>query len=169
MDLFCVILRILTTTVYHRETMKSLVTSISLMTALAISSLSFYSRADIPVSQSPKGAKIYFVEPKNGDQVTSPVTVKFGLEGMTVVPAGVPHPDSGHHHLLVDLEALPDLTKPIPGDKNHLHFGKAQTETQLQLAPGKHTLQLLLGDHLHRPHHEPVVSEKITITVLPKE
>ena len=78
------------------------------------------------------------------------------------------HPESGHHHLLVDIDTLPDLSLPIPADAQHIHFGKAQKETTLELAPGKHTLQLLLGDHFHRPHDKPVLSEKITITVKEK-
>ncbi|UZJ42981.1 DUF4399 domain-containing protein [Marinimicrobium sp. C6131] len=107
----------------------------------------------------------YIISPSDGDTVTSPVTVKFGLKGMGVAPAGVERDNTGHHHLLIDLETLPDLDKPIPADDQHVHFGGGQTETTVELEPGEHTLQLLLGDHLHRPHDEPVVSEKITITV----
>lgn len=105
------------------------------------------------------------LSPADKAVVTSPVTVKFGLENMTISPAGVDHPNSGHHHLLIDTPLPADLTLPIPADANHLHFGKGQTETTLELPPGKHTLQLLVGDYLHRPHSQPVVSEKITITV----
>ena len=107
----------------------------------------------------------YIISPSDGDTVTSPVTVKFGLKGMGVAPAGVERDNTGHHHLLIDLETLPDLDMPIPADDQHVHFGGGQTETTVELEPGEHTLQLLLGDHLHRPHDEPVVSEKITITV----
>mgnify|MGYP000014701499 FL=1 len=107
----------------------------------------------------------YIISPSDGDTVTSPVTVKFGLRGMGVAPAGVERDNTGHHHLLIDLETLPDLDMPIPADDQHVHFGGGQTETTVELEPGEHTLQLLLGDHLHRPHDEPVVSEKITITV----
>lgn len=117
------------------------------------------------LSKAPANAKVYIVQPKNGAVVTSPVTIKFGIKNMMVMQAGVQHPNSGHHHLLVDLAELPDLTNPIPADENHIHFGKGQTETTLELPPGEHTLQLLLGDHYHRPHDKPVVSEKITITV----
>ncbi|ROQ21100.1 uncharacterized protein DUF4399 [Marinimicrobium koreense] len=107
----------------------------------------------------------YIISPSDGATVTSPVTVKFGLKGMGVAPAGVERDNTGHHHLLIDLETLPDLDMPIPADDQHVHFGGGQTETTVELEPGEHTLQLLLGDHLHRPHDEPVVSEKITITV----
>lgn len=117
-------------------------------------------------NNSTSWAEVYFVEPSDGAIVTNPVEVEFGIKGMTLMPAGVEHPESGHHHLLVDLEELPDLDKPIPSDEQHIHFGKAQTETTIELSPGKHTLQLLLGDHLHRPHKKPVYSEKITITVV---
>lgn len=121
-----------------------------------------------PASKSTPWAEVFFVEPADGATVSSPLTVKFGVKGMTLMPAGVPHPESGHHHLLIDLEELPDLSKPIPADAQHIHFGKAQTETQIELSPGKHTLQLLLGDHLHRPHNKPVHSKKITIHVKDK-
>lgn len=114
-------------------------------------------------------AEVFIIEPTDGATVSSPVTVKFGVKGMTLMPAGISHPESGHHHLLIDLENLPDLSKPIPADTRHIHFGKAQTEAQIDLAPGKHTLQLLLGDHLHRPHDKPVYSKKITITVTDSE
>jgi hypothetical protein len=113
---------------------------------------------------SPKGAHVYIVTPVDGAIVHSPVHVVFGLSGMGVAPAGVEHPGTGHHHLLVDT-GLPPLSGPIPKDDNHLHFGNGQTETDLPLAPGKHTLQLLLGDHLHVPHDPPVFSAQITITV----
>ena len=108
--------------------------------------------------------ELYFIEPVDGATVTSPVTVKFGLKGFGVAPAGVPFNNTGHHHLIVDAP-LPALDKPIPADKNHLHYGAGQTETTLDLAPGKHTLQLLLGDHLHTPHKDPIISKQITITV----
>jgi hypothetical protein len=84
---------------------------------------------------------------------------------MGVAPAGIEFAGTGHHHLLVDVEELPPAGKPIPADATHLHFGKGQTETELSLPPGKHTLQLLLGDHLHVPQEPPLVSSKIAITV----
>jgi hypothetical protein len=113
---------------------------------------------------APAGAAVYFIHLKNGDTVTSPVTVQFGLKGMGVAPAGVEKAGTGHHHLLVDLAAL-DVNAPLPADDNHRHFGAGQTETLLALKPGVHTLQLLLGDQNHIPHHPPVMSERITITV----
>lgn len=109
-------------------------------------------------------SSIYIIEPANGAEVSSPVTVKFGLKGMGVAPAGVEKANTGHHHMIIDAE-LPDLSKPIPKDEHHKHFGGGQTETEITLAPGKHSIQLLLGDHSHTAHKKPVVSEKITITV----
>lgn len=114
---------------------------------------------------SPKGAKVSISSPADGAVVENPVKVTFSIENMTLIPAGTKHPDSGHHHLLVDVDKLPPMNQPIPADKQHIHFGKAQTETELTLTPGKHTLQLLLGDHFHRPHNPPVMSKPITITV----
>lgn len=113
---------------------------------------------------SPSGAEVYFISPHDGETVSSPVTVRFGLKNMGVAPAGVDAPNTGHHHLLIDT-GLPPLDKPIPSDDHHKHFGKGQTETNLELAPGKHTLQLLLGDFAHTPHSPPVMSKQITITV----
>jgi len=109
-------------------------------------------------------AELYFISPADGQVLTSPVTVRFGLKNMGVAPAGIKLDNTGHHHLLINTE-LPALDQPIPSDAAHLHFGMGQTETRLELAPGTYTLQLLLGDFAHRPHKVPVVSEKITITV----
>jgi Domain of unknown function (DUF4399) len=113
---------------------------------------------------SPPGAKVSFIEPTDGATVTSPVTVKFGIEGMEVAPAGTDKPNTGHHHVLIDTK-LADYKASIPADEKHKHFGKGQTETQLELTPGSHTLQLILGDQNHIPHDPPVQSEVITITV----
>ncbi len=115
---------------------------------------------------SPEGAKVYIVSPKNGAEVSSPVTVRFGLKGMGVAPAGVfvEGKATGHHHLVIDADT-PNLKVPFPMDDKHLHYGGGQTEATLELAPGEHTLQLVLGDHFHVPHDPPVISEKITITV----
>ena len=109
--------------------------------------------------------KVYFITPSDGITTTNPVKIKFGATGINIVPAGVDMPDSGHHHLLINVDKLPDLKLPIPADSNHLHFGAGQTETEINLPEGKHTLQLLLGNHLHIPHADPVMSEKIEITV----
>ncbi len=110
-------------------------------------------------------AQLYFIEPKNGSTVKGPVKIVFGLSGMGVAPAGIDFPNTGHHHLLVDLEKLPDLSRPIPADKNHIHFGKGQTEAFIDLPKGKRSLQLLLGNYLHVPHKVPVISDKINIYV----
>lgn len=120
--------------------------------------------ADLPRSAAPKDVELYFISPKDGETVTSPVTVRFGLRGMGVAPAGVAMADTGHHHLLVDTDPSP-FNMPIPADDKHVHFGKGQTEAAVTLAPGRHRLQLLLGDHLHVPHEPPVVSKPITITI----
>lgn len=118
----------------------------------------------IAQSPAPEGAKVYIIEPANGAEVSSPVTVKFGLSGMGVAPAGVEKAKTGHHHLIIDTK-VDDYDNPLPADDNHKHFGGGQTETTLKLSPGKHTLQLILGDHNHVPHKPVVESEVITITV----
>lgn len=118
----------------------------------------------IDLTPAPDGAVLYFISPSDGAVVESPLRVAFGLKGMGVAPAGVEKEKTGHHHLLIDTD-LPTLELPIPADEQHKHFGGGQTETVIELAPGKHTLQLLLGNYLHVPHDPPVCSEKITITV----
>ena len=110
-------------------------------------------------------AKVFIVSPKDGAVVSSPVKVVFGIKGMKVAPAGINKPNTGHHHLLIDAGPLASMTKPIPKDAHHMHFGKGQTETMLKLAPGKHTLQLVLGDYKHVPVGPALVSKKITIEV----
>jgi Domain of unknown function (DUF4399) len=120
--------------------------------------------ADQTRSAAPAEARAYIISPLDGATVSSPVTVQFGLRGMGIAPAGIGMPNTGHHHLLIDVD-LPPLDQPVPADEHHLHFGKGQTEAVVPLAPGKHRLQLLLADHLHMPHDPPVVSEPITITV----
>ena len=115
-------------------------------------------------SQAPADASVYIVSPADSATVTSPVTVVFGLSGMGVAPAGTQVENTGHHHLIIDAP-LPDTDQPIPADDNHRHFGKGQTEVTIDLAPGQHTLQLLLGDWLHIPHDNVVASEVVTITV----
>lgn len=119
----------------------------------------------IAKSKAAEGTKVYIVSPKDGATVTSPVTVQFGLKGMGVAPAGVSQANTGHHHLLIDVDQMPDMNGPLPNNEHIKHFGGGQTETDLTLTPGKHTLQLVLGDYLHTPHDKPVMSEKITITV----
>ena len=115
-------------------------------------------------SPSPDGAHVYINSPTNDDRLSSPVTVKFGLRGMGVAPAGVERPNTGHHHLIID-GPLPALDLPIPATATSIHFGGGQTETTVELEPGKHTLQLLLGDYLHIPHEPPVYSEVVTVYV----
>jgi hypothetical protein len=118
----------------------------------------------IPRSASPDTARVYFITPEDGQTVTSPVTVRFGLSEMGVAPAGVEKAETGHHHLMVDAD-LPPNDLPIPSNDQYRHFGKGQTEVVLELEAGNHTLQLLLGDHNHVPHKPLVVSERITIVV----
>jgi len=115
---------------------------------------------------SPAGAKVYFINLKSGDTVTSPVKIQFGLAGMGIAPAGVQSPNTGHHHLIVDdvVEGAA-LSGPIPADERHVHFGKGQTEATITLPTGTHTLQLVLGDWTHVPHNAPVMSDRITVTV----
>jgi hypothetical protein len=121
--------------------------------------------ASLPRTPAPAGAVAYIIEPVNGATVTSPVRVVFGLKGIGVAPAGVERSDAGHHHLLVDAPLPENLGLPIPNDEQHRHFGGGQTEVELTLAPGRHTLQLLLGDHLHIPHDPPIASSVVTIEV----
>jgi hypothetical protein len=116
---------------------------------------------------SPAGAKVYIVSPADGATVKSPVKVVFGLSGMGVAPAGVQFENAGHHHLLIDAELPAELGQPLPATDNIRHFGKGQTEASIDLKPGKHTLQLVLGDHMHIPFAPVVASPKITITVAP--
>jgi len=116
---------------------------------------------------SPAGAEVYIIAPKDGAKVHAPVLVQFGLKGMGIAPAGVKFDNTGHHHLLIDTNPPADLSAPLPASDKIVHFGKGQTETTLNLAPGKHTLQLLLADQSHIPHNPPVLSQKISITVLP--
>lgn len=117
------------------------------------------------ISSAPQNADVFILEPGDGTTVSSPVTVKFGITNMVVAPAGTDLENSGHHHLLIDMDSLPDLTQPLPATDQLIHFGKGDTETTIELAPGEHTLQLVLGNYLHIPHDPPVVSKKITITV----
>lgn len=119
----------------------------------------------LPRTPAPAGAKVYFISPAANAVVSSPVTVQFGLSGMGVAPAGTVKENTGHHHLLVDVADLPAMDVPLPNDANHRHFGGGQTEISLELTPGKHTLQLVLGDANHIPHDPPVLSERITIEV----
>ena len=135
------------------------------LAAAAAVSLPLAATAQMERTPAPEGANVYFITPSDGERVSSPVTVRFGTSGIGVAPAGVDHKNTGHHHLLVDT-GMPKLSSPIPSDDNHLHFGGGQTQTMVELEPGEHTLQLLMGDAKHVPHDPPVASEQITITVV---
>src|ERR1700735_2387223 len=134
------------------------------MIALGLSLLAAVAVADR--SAPPAGAEVYFIAPSNGAKVQGPVTVRFGLKGMGIAPAGIKFDNTGHHHLLVDTD-LSDLKldAPLPASDKVLHFGKGQTETTVTLAPGKHTLELLFADYQHIPFDPALHSQKITITV----
>lgn len=118
-----------------------------------------------PRSPAPAGAKLTFVDLQNNARIASKVTLRFSITGMEIAPAGTARRNAGHHHLLIDTE-MPPLGQPIPSDFNHLHFGGGQSEAEILLSPGRHTLQLLFADHDHVPHDPPVMSEKITVEVM---
>ena len=141
-----------------------LVLVLPLLAAAALADTATPTPAALVRSKPPAGAVAYFIAPKDGDTVSGPVTVVMGLKGMGVAPAGMQHADTGHFHLIVDAE-LPPGGQPIPKDDQHLHFGGGQTQTVLDLKPGKHTLQILMGDFEHLSFDPPVASEKITIMV----
>jgi hypothetical protein len=114
---------------------------------------------------APKDAHLYIIWPNDGETIKGPFWCRFGLRNMGVAPAGVKKENTGHHHLLIDVDEKLNPDEPIPSDRRHLHFGGGQTEARIELPPGKHTLQLVLGDDEHRPHDSPVVSKKISVTV----
>src|SRR5258705_11475778 len=137
---------------------------LTLLAALLLATATWWPQDRTP---SPAGAELYFIGLKDGAKVRNPLTLHFGLKGMGVAPAGIKFDNTGHHHLLVDTDLPAGLGQPLPAvDNKIIHFGKGQTETTLTLAPGKHTLQLVLGDATHIPHNPPVVSKKITIDVV---
>ena len=137
--------------------MNKLTLKIGVLLSLFLTSVAF------AASPSAEDVELYIVTPADNATVTSPVKVVFGLSGMGVAPAGVERANTGHHHLLIDHDELPEAGKPMGGDVRH--FGGGQTEVELTLEPGEHTLQLILGDHFHVPHEPMVVSKKITIIV----
>jgi|TARA_B000000475_G_C16004725_1_gene450433 hypothetical protein len=110
-------------------------------------------------------AKVYFINLNDGDQVQSPFLIQFGLSDMGIAPAGMDRNNTGHHHLLINVNDI-DLSKPIPSSSNHIHFGGGQTESLVELLPGSYSMQLVLGNMTHTPHDPPVVSQKINITVI---
>ncbi|MCU7919524.1 MAG: DUF4399 domain-containing protein [Candidatus Thiodiazotropha sp. (ex Epidulcina cf. delphinae)] len=134
-----------------------------------VTSLLLLMAASIATAHTPpEEARVFFVGLADGAVVTSPVKVKFGIDGFGITPAGTKgkrRHTAGHHHLLIDLNRVPDLDEPIPSDAQHIHFDQGETETRLELPPGQHTLQLLLGDETHEPHDPPLISERITVTV----
>ena len=134
-----------------------------LLAAAAVVLVSGFAAAQ---TASPPGARVYFINLKNGQHVKSPVLVQFGLAGMGVAPAGSQNPNTGHHHLIIDSDT-PPAGMPIAMDEKHRHFGGGQTEISVPLTPGNHTLQLVLADGGHIPHNPAVVSEKISVTVDP--
>lgn len=134
-----------------------------LLTIGLMANISSTQAIDSAVSASPEDANVYIISPTDGETVTGPVSVMFGLRGMGVAPAGTVKENTGHHHLIIDGEELPVAGQPM--GKNVKHFGGGQTEATVELPKGEHTLQLILGNHLHIPHNPPVVSEKITIIV----
>ncbi len=146
------------------NTRRSLQTALAATVTMVAMGLAWAQAARTP---SPPGAKVYLISPADGAVVKGPVKVVMGLSGMGVAPAGVDIANTGHHHILVNAPADLKLDAAMPADAVHRHFGLGQTETLLSLPPGKHTLQLVLGDKGHVPHDPPVISEKISITVQP--
>ncbi|MEM9470920.1 MAG: DUF4399 domain-containing protein [Pseudomonadota bacterium] len=141
--------------------MNKLIAIASLAATMAVTGAAFSGE-----TPAPEGASVYFINIKDGDTLTNPVTIQFGLKGMGVAPAGTEKEHTGHHHLIIN-ESIEgeELNEPIPADDQHIHFGGGQTEKTLELPAGTHTLQLVLGDWSHIPHNPPVMSEKITVTV----
>ena len=134
------------------------------VTALIAAALPVAAESGLERSASPEGARVYFIAPVDGEKLASPFVVRFGLSQMGVAPAGTKKEATGHHHLIVDAD-LPPSDLPVPATDNYRHFGMGQTEVELSLSPGKHTLQLMLGDHMHIPHDPPIVSDRITVIV----
>ena len=143
--------------------MKVILTRLISPLLIALLSVSTAQASAIKQSTSPSTANLYIISPQDGDTVKSTFTVTFGLQGMGVAPAGVERKHTGHHHLLVDKDTLPAFNQPMGGEV--IHFGTGKTQTTLTLPKGKHSLQLILGDHYHVPHQPAVISKKITITV----
>jgi len=138
--------------------------AVFLATTLLASALPVAAESGLERSPSPEGARVYFITPTDGEKLVSPFVVRFGLTQMGVAPAGTMKEATGHHHLIVDAD-LPPSDLPVPASDNYRHFGMGQTEVELSLPQGKHTLQLILGDHMHIPHDPPIVSERITVIV----
>ena len=147
--------------------------SIYVVFTLALSQMAIAGSAGVkesdvmPNSRAAEGAAVYVIHPLDGQVLNAnkPIQVSFGLRGMGVAPAGVVVEKTGHHHLLIDKQELPDLTMPLPASPQVIHFGGGQTQTEIRLARGSHTLQLVLGNQYHIPHNPPLISKKITIIV----
>ncbi|MDE1184295.1 DUF4399 domain-containing protein [Paraburkholderia sp.] len=137
----------------------AVVTALATMAAATVSASAYAG-----TTPAPPGAFAYIGYPNDGQvvQANKPFRVWFGLRFMGVAPKGVKYPNTGHHHLLIDTD-LPPMDQEIPSDRNHLHFGAGETETMITLPPGRHTLQLLMGDDMHIPHNPPIYSKKITV------
>ena len=145
--------------------MKTIPLIMGLLLSTSITNSSAQEAPGLARTPAPAGAEAYIQSPTDGTVVTAPFTVRFGLRGVGVAPAGVQFPNTGHHHLLIDVTEMPSFVLPLPATDNVRHYGLGQTETELELPPGEHTLQLVLGDWLHLPHDPPVMSEVVTITV----
>ena len=118
--------------------------------------------ATFSISANPK---VYFINLEDGDRLESPFLIQFGLSGMGIAPAGTDRANTGHHHLLINVNEI-DLSKPIPSSSSHIHFGGGQTESLIDLMPGDYSMQLVLGDMTHTPHNPPIISQRINITVI---
>jgi hypothetical protein len=138
---------------------------VPVLAAVLVAGVLVGSNGSAQQSSMPPDAKVYIIWPPDGATIKGAFWVRMGLSGAGIAPAGVQKANTGHHHILVDVD-LPPLDQPIPNDRNHLHFGLGQTEARLDLPPGQHTLQLLLGDENHVPHQPPLYSKRITITVV---
>ena len=136
-----------------------------LLAAVMFSALSVQATESSIVSSVSADALVWIESPQDGQRLSSPVTLSFGSSGVEISPAGIERNNSGHHHLLINLQTLPAMDMPLPANAQVIHFGKGQTQATIELEPGVHSLQLLLGNHLHVPHARPVMSDKITITV----
>ena len=139
--------------------------TVYLLAAVMFSALSVQATESSIVSSVSADALVWIESPQDGQRLSSPVTLSFGSSGVEISPAGIERNNSGHHHLLINLQTLPAMDMPLPANAQVIHFGKGQTQATIELEPGVHSLQLLLGNHLHVPHARPVMSDKITITV----
>lgn len=136
-----------------------------MLTRRAVLPLLLVSTPVLARTPAPKDAYLYIIWPNDGEHIKGAFWCRFGLRNMGVTHAGDKTPNMGHHHLFIDVDEPLDVDNAIPQDKKHLHFGLGQTEARIDLPPGRHTLQLVLGDADHIPFDPPVVSKKITITV----